>query len=58
MCTLKAVDMLRSSTQLAKSHGDDLGLEYGMGMNTVLWKTVSKQSRKMPNIEDNKKSQP
>ena len=25
---LKAVDMLRSSTQLAKSHGDDLGLEY------------------------------
>ena len=25
---LKAVDMLRSSTQLVKSHGDDLGLEY------------------------------
>ena len=25
---LKAVEMLRSSTQLAKSHGDDLGLEY------------------------------
>ena len=49
--------MLRSSTQLAKSHGDDLGLEYlWNGMNTVLWKTVSKQSRKMPNIEDNKKS--
>ena len=23
-----AVDMLRSSTQLVKSHGDDLGLEY------------------------------
>ena len=28
---LKAVEMLRSSTQFVKSHGDDLGLEY-------LWK--------------------
>ena len=38
---LKAVEMLRSSTQLAKSYGDDLGLEYlWKGMNTVLWKTV------------------
>ena len=25
---LKAVELLRSSTQLVKSHGDDLGLEY------------------------------
>ena len=25
---LKAVEMLRSSTQLVKSHGDDFGLEY------------------------------
>ena len=25
---LKAVEMLRSSTQLIKSHGDGLGLEY------------------------------
>ena len=25
---LKAVEMLQSSTQLAKSHGDDLSLEY------------------------------
>ena len=25
---LKAVEMLRSITQLVKSHGDDLGLEY------------------------------
>ena len=25
---LKALEMLRSSTQLVKSHGDDLGLEY------------------------------
>ena len=24
----QAVDMLRSGTELAKSHGDDLGLEY------------------------------
>ena len=42
---LKAVEMLRSSTQLVKSHGDDVGLEYlwngdeygGTGTNTVLW---------------------
>ena len=25
---LKAVEMLRSSTQLVKSHGNDLGIEY------------------------------
>ena len=25
---LNAVEMLQSSTQLAKNHGDDLGLEY------------------------------
>ena len=25
---LKAAEMLRSGTQLVKSHGDDLGLEY------------------------------
>ena len=32
---LKAVQMLRSSTQLVKSHGDDLGPEYLYnGMNT------------------------
>ena len=55
---IKGCDMLRSSTQLAKSHGDDLGLVYinGTGMNTVLWKTVSKQTRQILNIEDNKKS--
>ena len=28
MLWLKAVEMLRCSTQLVKSHGDDLGLEY------------------------------
>ena len=36
---LKAVEMLRSGTQLVKSHGDNLSLEYlWKGMNTVLWK--------------------
>ena len=51
--------MLRSSTQLAKSHGDDQGLEYlWNGMTTVLWKTVSKQSRKKnAEYEENKKSE-
>ena len=29
---LKAVEMPQSSTQLVKSHGDDLGLKYGRGM--------------------------
>ena len=49
--------MLRSSTQLVKSHGDNLGLEYfGIGMNTVPWKTVQKQWRKMPIMEDDQKS--
>ena len=45
--------MLRSSTRLVKSHGDDLGLEY-------LWhedeygslETVWKQLRKTLNMED------
>ena len=38
---LKAVEILRSSTQLVKSHGDDHGQNInGMGMNTVLWQTV------------------
>ena len=54
---LKAVEMLQSSTQLAKNHGDDLGLEY-------LWKgdeqgsleNSLKQWRKAPNMENNQKS--
>ena len=38
---LKAVEMLQSKTQLVKSHGDVLGLEYLWNvMNTVFWKTV------------------
>ena len=49
--------MLRSSTQLAKSHGADLGLEYlWNGDEYSSLKNVSKQSRQIPNIEDNKKS--
>ena len=54
---LKAVEMLRSSTQLLKSHGDDLGREY-------LWnrdeygslENSLKEWRKMANMEDNQKS--
>ena len=30
---LKPVEMLRSRTQLVKSHGDDLGLEYGWNVD-------------------------
>ena len=49
--------MLQSSTQLAKNHGEDLGLEY-------LWKgdeqgsleNSLKQWRKAPNMENNQKS--
>ena len=49
--------LLRSSAQLIKSHGDDLGPEYSAtGMNTILWKTVRKQLRKAPNMEENQKS--
>ena len=56
---LKAVEMLQSSTQLIKSHGDDLGLEYlwnGDEYASKLWKTVRKQWRKTPNVEENQKS--
>ena len=39
---LKAVEMIYSSTQLAKNHGDDLAVLniYRMRMNRVLWKAV------------------
>ena len=54
---LKAVEMLRSSTQLVKSHGDDLcleylwnGDEYGSLENSV------KTMEKTPDMEDNQKS--
>ena len=49
--------MVRSNTQLAKSNGDDLGLEYlWNGDEYSSLENSFKQSRKMPNIEDNKKS--
>ena len=54
---LKAVEMLRSRTQLVKSHRDDLGRgylwngdEYGSLENSL------KAIQKMPNTEDNQKS--
>ena len=51
--------MLRSSTQLANSHGDDLGLEYLWNGDEYSSLEISfKAIEKMPNIEDNKKSQP
>ena len=49
--------MLRSSTQLVKSHGDDLGLEYlWNGDEYSPLENSFKQWRKMPNMEDNQKS--
>ena len=54
---LKAVEMLRSSTHVVKSHGGDLSLvylwngdEYGSLENSL------KAMEKTPNMEDNKKS--
>ena len=44
--------MLRSSTQLAKSHGDDLGLEYLWNGDENSFKIIEKNA----NIEDNKTS--
>ena len=49
--------MLRSSTQLAKIHGYDLGLEYlWNGDEYSSLENSFKAIEKMPNIEDNKKS--
>ena len=45
---LKAVDMLRSSTQSAKSHGDDLGLEY-----LWIWDEYSSLQNSFKAIEKN-----
>ena len=54
---LKAVEMLRSSTRLVKSHQDGLdqeylwnGNEYGSMENSL------KAMEKMPNMKDNQKS--
>ena len=49
--------MLRSSTQLVKSHGDDLDLEYlRNGDEYGSLENSLKALEKMPNMEDNKKS--
>ena len=49
--------MLQSSTQLVKSHGDDLGLEYLWNGDEYGSLEISlKAMEKMPNMEDNKKS--
>ena len=49
--------MLRSSTQLVKSHGDDLGLEYlWNGDEYRSLENSLKAMENMPNMEDNQKS--
>ena len=54
---LKAVEMLRFSTQLVKSHGDDLDLEYlRNGSEYDSLKNSLKAMVKTPNMEDNQKS--
>ena len=54
---LKAVEMLRCSTQLVKSHGDDLGLEYlWNGDEYRSLENSLKTMGKTPNMEDNQKS--
>ena len=54
---LKAIEMLRSCTQLVKSEGDDLGLEYlWNGDEYGSLENSLKQWRKTPNMEDNQKS--
>ena len=54
---LKAVEMLRSSTQLVKSHGDGLGQKYlWNGDKYGSLENSLKAMEKMPNMEDNQKS--
>ena len=49
--------MLRSSTQLVKSHGDDLCLEYlWNGDEYGYLENSLKTMEKTPNMEDNQKS--
>ena len=49
--------MLRSSTQLVKSHGDDLGLEHLLnGDEYGSLENRWKQRGKTPDMEDNQKS--
>ena len=52
---LKAVEMLRYSTQLVKSHGDDLGLEYlWNGDEYGSLENNLKTMEKRPNMENQK----
>ena len=54
---LKTVEMLRSSTQLVKSHGEDLGQEYlWNGDEYGSLENSLKAMEKTPNMEDNQKS--
>ena len=54
---LKAVEMPPSSTQLVKSHGDDLSLEYlWNGDEYGSLENSLKAMEKTPNMEDNQKS--
>ena len=46
--------MLRSSTQLVKSHGDELGLDYLW--NGDEYSSLENSLKAMENMEDNKKS--
>ena len=49
--------MLRSSTQLVKSHGDDIGLEYlWNGDEYSPLENSLKAIEKKPNMEDSQKS--
>ena len=51
--------MLRSSTQLAKRHGDDLGLEYLLnGDEYSSLENSFKAIEKMPNIETTRSLSP
>ena len=56
---LKAVEMLRSSTQLVESNGDDLGLEYlrnGDEYGNLENSLKAMHGEKTRNMEDNQKS--
>ena len=54
---LKAVEMQRSSTQLVKSHGDDLSLEYlRNGDEYGSLENSLKAMEKTLDMEDNQKS--
>ena len=55
---LKAVEMLRSRTQLVKSHGDDLGLEYLWNWDEYgsLENSLKAMEKNAKYVQDNQKS--